>query len=431
MPKIRQIRQAKFSIERRSDRFNATFLLVGLGQMKHLGTEPQWVHLSGQVDFPADVSGRYHALLTQHISAFERDLSLALHNRTFSASNVIVQPRGLTNQNYMCFANSSIQLLLASPFFLSFAHFMKTQLPLFAPRQVQVTPAWQAFCTFLSGFQFSDSASSDGSLPSLKSLSMTQRMSPTNLKILDPVFGPFSSTRKPASQEDAIEFLMHFLNILHEEILNLIKIEPPPIEDDSGWRVQGTGRRRVPLQETHDTLSPLSDLFAILVRAETLDHGKSRTMASEAHLLLPLEIREKKTLEEAIESFTSKVEVSAQVSKVDYFETLPQSIIFGLKRFAFDQTAKETVKLHNKVEYPEILGLKAPGDDAPREYQLSAVVEHLGQSPGGGHYICYVRRFDGTWLKFDDDKVNGIAPEQHLHAQAYLLLYNRITSARA
>jgi ubiquitin carboxyl-terminal hydrolase 36/42 len=103
-------------------------------------------------------------------------------------------------------------------------------------------------------------------------------------------------------------------------------------------------------------------------------------------------------------------------------------LILGLKRFDFDPYTGQPVKLLDYVAYPDVLSLKRPGDGGKLEYRLSAIVEHKGDSPAGGHYVCFVRKFDGAWTLFDDDRVQTISNEGHLNIQAYLLLYNRITS---
>lgn len=400
--------------------------------MRHLGTRPQWVKITGKVEFPPDIICKYSDLMDQAVGEFENEFAKQLYERRFLITNMIVQPRGLTNQKLMCFANSSMQLLFASPYFLSFAYFMKNNLPLFTPKQREITPAWQAFSEFINNFQFSESGSSDGSLPSLKSLNILQKAKPTNLKILDDIFGIYSSRRQPINQEDASEFLAYFLNRLHEELIQLMKLAPINV-DKGGWITQGTGRGGIILQETQGDMSPLSDIFDSLARADTLQNGKSRSVATESHLVLPLPIRGIKTVEEAIEQFTKEEIICREkgqptISKKNTFISYPKSLIIGLKRFDFDPIEMNAIKLLDIVEYPDVLVLKRCIDEKPLQYQLCAIVEHIGKNPNGGHYICYSRTFDGRWLKFDDDRVTTIENEGHLELQAYMLLYNQITS---
>jgi hypothetical protein len=320
----------------------------------------------------------------------------------------------------MCFANASMQLLFASPYFVSFAHFMKSNQPLFSPSQQERTPTWAHFCRFLRDFEFADCGSAGGELPSLKSLEFLKKPAPTSLAELDGVLGPFASNRRPKTQEDAIQFLMFFLNRLHDEILALA---PPPPDDGVEWKVQGAGRGHMPLQQLRDPESPLLAIFSTLVRANTLQNGKSRTVADDRFLVLPLQIQGIKDLQEAIQAFTAEQKVEEGLSQKYIFLQCPRSLIIGLKRFEYDPGRGRQSKLTQLIEYPEMLTVE--GTTKGYNYRLCAVVEHVGASPEGGHYLCYARRFDGKWVRFDDSDVTELTGGAYLRAQAYLLLYNQ------
>ncbi len=42
--------------------------------------------------------------------------------------------------------------------------------------------------------------------------------------------------------------------------------------------------------------------------------------------------------------------------------------------------------------------------DAEKEYELFAVVVHMGSGPNHGHYVCLVKTHK-HWILFDDDEV--------------------------
>jgi ubiquitin C-terminal hydrolase len=258
---------------------------------------------------------------------------------------------------------------------------------------------------------------------------MTSQLSAASLKCLDPIFGPFSSTRHPITQEDSIQFLMYFLNLLHEELLSLIGKLADEVPK-GGWKTQGKNRGHIKLQETQGRESPLTDIFSTKVHSDTRQNGCSRTVSRESFLVLPLSISGIRTIEEAIDAFVREEKIEESVTKQNSFSCFPKSLIIGLKRFTFDANAGYSVKLHDVVAYPDVLTMPVLSGGVAQRYQLCAVVEHLGKSPDGGHYVCYARRFDGTWMKFDDDRVMKISSEGHLDLQAYLLLYNQITSAQ-
>uniref|UniRef100_A0A8C2IV29 Ubiquitin carboxyl-terminal hydrolase n=2 Tax=Cyprinus carpio TaxID=7962 RepID=A0A8C2IV29_CYPCA len=63
-------------------------------------------------------------------------------------------------------------------------------------------------------------------------------------------------------------------------------------------------------------------------------------------------------------------------------------------------------------------------------YDLQAVLTHQGRSSSSGHYVAWVKRKEDEWVKFDDDKVSVVTPEDILKLSgggdwhiAYVLLY--------
>eukprot|EP00041_Stephanoeca_diplocostata_P039652 m.1637331 g.1637331 ORF g.1637331 m.1637331 type:complete len:115 (-) comp25724_c0_seq1:1711-2055(-) len=68
-------------------------------------------------------------------------------------------------------------------------------------------------------------------------------------------------------------------------------------------------------------------------------------------------------------------------------------------------------------------GAAADADDGPGKYTLCGVVSHLGKNTGSGHYVCHVRKQDGTWVIFNDRKVGrSKAPPLDV---GYLYFYRR------
>uniref|UniRef100_A0A6Q2XLK9 Ubiquitin carboxyl-terminal hydrolase n=1 Tax=Esox lucius TaxID=8010 RepID=A0A6Q2XLK9_ESOLU len=63
-------------------------------------------------------------------------------------------------------------------------------------------------------------------------------------------------------------------------------------------------------------------------------------------------------------------------------------------------------------------------------YDLQGVLTHQGRSSSSGHYVAWVKRKEDEWVKFDDDKVSVVSPEDILRLSgggdwhiAYVLLY--------
>ncbi|MCJ8731146.1 hypothetical protein PDJAM_G00195940 [Pangasius djambal] len=80
---------------------------------------------------------------------------------------------------------------------------------------------------------------------------------------------------------------------------------------------------------------------------------------------------------------------------------------------------------YEAVSFPDDLGSNNSG-----YYDLQAVLTHQGRSSSSGHYVAWVKRKEDEWVKFDDDKVSVVTPEDILKLSgggdwhiAYVLVY--------
>ncbi|XP_073535235.1 ubiquitin carboxyl-terminal hydrolase 14 [Phyllobates terribilis] len=88
------------------------------------------------------------------------------------------------------------------------------------------------------------------------------------------------------------------------------------------------------------------------------------------------------------------------------------------------QVKQKEVK-YEPFSFPDDIGSNNCG-----YYELQAVLTHQGRSSSSGHYVSWVRRKHDEWIKFDDDKVSIVSPEDILRLSgggdwhiAYVLLY--------
>ncbi|KAF2788781.1 cysteine proteinase [Melanomma pulvis-pyrius CBS 109.77] len=81
----------------------------------------------------------------------------------------------------------------------------------------------------------------------------------------------------------------------------------------------------------------------------------------------------------------------------------------------------------------QLAGLKTdPAMNGPYTYNAYAVIWHIGQTLGSGHYIAMVRdKTRGCWRQFNDDKISDFSPEKMSHEnrlqneKAYIVFYER------
>ncbi|KAJ9449139.1 Ubiquitin carboxyl-terminal hydrolase 13 [Diplonema papillatum] len=141
-----------------------------------------------------------------------------------------------------------------------------------------------------------------------------------------------------------------------------------------------------------------------------------------------------------------------------YFKSLPPVLVVLLKRFAFDFNRLQQVKVNDPFRFSRELDLSdyttpprslstpsedgGNGDAAMRDdvYVLHSVMVHSGTSEGG-HYVCYIQTdLEGTWLKFNDQRVTRVREAEAIDdnfgffgrsSSAYLLTYVRRADAAA
>jgi len=109
-------------------------------------------------------------------------------------------------------------------------------------------------------------------------------------------------------------------------------------------------------------------------------------------------------------------------------ETLPNILIFQLKRFSLDAQQK-IHKIMKHIHFP--LALTLPENvlksnlKNQNSYNLFAVVSHHGDYISNGHYTCYSKTLNSHWIHFDDEKLTRVQEKDVLRSNAYLLFYER------
>lgn len=120
------------------------------------------------------------------------------------------------------------------------------------------------------------------------------------------------------------------------------------------------------------------------------------------------------------------------------FKTLPKALAIHLKRFKYSEIRNCNAKLFNKIHYPLNLTVCSSFDDRVcRDYELNAIVIHMGAGPHHGHYVSICKNPKYGWLLFDDETVESISEETVLNfvgdprelTTAYVLFYREKSSA--
>ena len=149
------------------------------------------------------------------------------------------------------------------------------------------------------------------------------------------------------------------------------------------------------------------------------DCGHKREI-EEPFLAINLQIKNKTSLEDSIKSFVEgevmegnnayqcdecKTKVAAV--KCVCIKSLPDHLIFVLKRFSYDYDTMQKVKLNDYCEFPMKINMNPymseQSTDINNEYKLVGIVIHRGVADSG-HYYSFIqeRENDNEWFEFND-----------------------------
>lgn len=249
---------------------------------------------------------------------------------------------------------------------------------------------------------------------SIKPLSIVQR-----LKYINKCF-------QFGRQEDAHEFLRYILDHMWKACLMNLDINTKTSKIDA--RIKET--------------TVINHIFGGYHRSQVLCLTcNSRSNTFDFFMDLILDIRNAKSLEEALKKFTqpetlenenaykcSKCRKKVTARKRFTVYKAPNVATFQLKRFDSDRIFGG--KVTKFISYPEEFDLRPYMSDttkSPIKYQLSAVLVHVGHSSNSGHYFCYVKNSNNFWYRMDDSNVTHVNQNNVLQQQAYVLFYTRKT----
>ncbi|KAF8584110.1 cysteine proteinase [Ramaria rubella] len=388
-----------------------------------------------------------------------------------------IRSRGIVNLGNMCFANTVLQVLVHCPPF----HKLFTELDkhVLCPTAREVSqangmaiPLVNATINFMKEFQVlpqshlspkdyheDDDTARDALVPSYVYDALKEK------KRFDSMRG--------GQQEDAEEFLGFYLETLEEELLSIITrfsshgsstlehVIPAmdeQVENDKptdGWLEVGKKNKTV-ITRTHKTLdSPISRIFGGKFRTSLRVPGARETAMVDPWSRLQLDIQPDyiRTIEDALRNIatpgtvqvtsSSRSALQVDASQQTLIEILPPVLILHLKRFLYDTTVNDVIKLSKKVAFGTELEIPketiTPGRRSwPTKYKLFGVLNHHGSSATGGHYTLdalhpdpHDRGREG-WVRIDDELVQNIRAEDLTvrnvgdDRSAYLLFYRRV-----
>ncbi|KAK7261002.1 hypothetical protein RIF29_27305 [Crotalaria pallida] len=225
-------------------------------------------------------------------------------------------------------------------------------------------------------------------------------------------------------QQDAHEFMRFSIDTMQSVCL-----------DEFG------GEKAVPLNLQETTV--IQHIFGGCLQSEVICTKCGKTSRQYENMMdLTVEIHgDAASLEECLDQFTAKEWLHGEnMYKCDgckdyviackrlTVKHAPNILTIALKRFQSGRFGK----LNKRVAFPETLNLSpymSDAGDGSDIYKLYAVVVHIDMLNASyfGHYICYIKDFQGNWYMIDDCQVANVELEEVLSQGAYMLLYSRCT----
>uniref|UniRef100_A0A8D0XEG7 Ubiquitin carboxyl-terminal hydrolase n=2 Tax=Sus scrofa TaxID=9823 RepID=A0A8D0XEG7_PIG len=144
-------------------------------------------------------------------------------------------------------------------------------------------------------------------------------------------------------------------------------------------------------------------------------------------------------LQEEITKQSPTLQRNALYIKSSKISRLPAYLTIQMVRFFYKEKESVNAKVlksdkksspQKEVKYEPFSFADDIGSNNCGYYDLQAVLTHQGRSSSSGHYVSWVKRKQDEWIKFDDDKVSIVTPEDILRLSgggdwhiAYVLLY--------
>uniref|UniRef100_A0A670I9W7 Ubiquitin carboxyl-terminal hydrolase n=1 Tax=Podarcis muralis TaxID=64176 RepID=A0A670I9W7_PODMU len=240
-------------------------------------------------------------------------------------------------------------------------------------------------------------------------------------------------------QQDANECWVQMMRVLQQKLEG--------IEDDTVMEVSASGAAAAPPKKKSLVDQFFSIEFETIMKcteAEEEDVTKGRENQLQLSCFINQEVKYlftglKLRLQEEITKLSPTLQRNALYIKSSKISRLPAYLTIQMVRFFYKEKESVNAKVlksskgdgaQKEVKYEPFSFADDIGSNNCGYYDLQAVLTHQGRSSSSGHYVSWVKRKQDEWIKFDDDKVSIVTPEDILRLSgggdwhiAYVLLY--------
>lgn len=105
--------------------------------------------------------------------------------------------------------------------------------------------------------------------------------------------------------------------------------------------------------------------------------------------------------------------------------SVPEIMMFHMNRASWNKQLKQYEKINTKFTFPAEVDLSIIMKDSERIwYDLIAVIQHLGEGSGNGHYIAHIASLEG-WHTYNDASIQPISLCDVQEKEATTLFYRK------
>jgi ubiquitin C-terminal hydrolase len=234
-------------------------------------------------------------------------------------------------------------------------------------------------------------------------------------------------------QQDAHEFLLYLLDILHETISYPIEVEiSGEIKNDHDSLMKKSLETWKKFYE--NSYSYIIELFngSTINKTECHNCG-AKNIIFESYNTLNLDIISKHNLYECLDMYFNtdnvrnwkceKCNKIGECNKMIGGWTFPDYLIINLKRGI---TNKDTSFIDFPIKDLNLTKYNSNSNSNNYIYDLYAVCNHSGNMMSGGHYYSYCKNLDGDWYEFNDANVSRFKSNvKVVSSDATILFYQR------
>jgi ubiquitin C-terminal hydrolase len=329
-------------------------------------------------------------------------------------------PKGISNLGNTCYLNACIQIFAELK---PMTNIMKT-VPIKNPTKIETLlwKNWQDILNIMETTAMAEDNKTEllcpnGFIQAIQTISKSKKLS-------------FLKN----NQEDVSEFVLFFIDSLHECISReiTVSIAGHSESETDNFAIEAFTKVKSTMEKNYSEI--LDQFYGVSISSICTEEKEIQSRQFETFILLDLPIpSQPATLIDCIQEyirpelldgdnkwFNDKTQAYEVVEKFITFWSFPKILIVCLKRNSYDGTKNSTF-----IDYPLELDLRkfvVGYKSSEYVYDLAGICAHVGD-PNNGHYTAFVKK-NNNWFFCNDERVQWVENLIHLKCKdAYCLFY--------